>query len=103
MTAPEALQVVFLMLTFATSGEEIEALRPDPSEVMYLMCLPGMQYVKWANRTDLDDFWTDPLVKRLYKNHIHAMASRVNVYNGEQPEWCQFACCLSWSCPYVYS
>jgi hypothetical protein len=62
---------------------------------MSIMCRPGMQYVKWANRTDLDDFWTDPLVKRLYKNHIHAMTSRVNVYNGEQPEWCQYARCLS--------
>ena len=42
------------------------------------------QYVKWANKTDLDDFWTDPKVKRLYKNHIYAMTSRTNVYNGEQ-------------------
>ena len=44
-----------------------------------------MQYVKWANKTDLDDFWTDPKVKRLFKNHIYAMTSRTNVYNGEQP------------------
>ena len=43
------------------------------------------QYVKWANKTDLDDFWTDPKVKRLYKNHIYAMTSRTNVYNGERP------------------
>ena len=43
------------------------------------------QYVKWANKTDLDDFWTDPKVKRLYKNHIYAMTSRTNVYNGEWP------------------
>lgn len=40
--------------------------------------------MKWANKTDLDDFWTDPKVKRLFKNHIYAMTSRVNVYNGEQ-------------------
>ena len=43
-----------------------------------------MQYVKWANKTDLDDFWTDPKVKRLFKNHIYAMTSRTNVYNGER-------------------
>ena len=67
------------------------------------MCQPGMQYVKWANRTDLDDFWTDPLVKRLYKNHIHAMTSRVNVYNGEQPELVSARLLLVSSCPYVYS
>ena len=42
-----------------------------------------MQYVKWANKTDLDDFWTDPKVKRLFKNHIYAMTSRTNVYNGK--------------------
>lgn len=42
-----------------------------------------VQYVKWANKTDLDDFWTDPKVKRLFKNHIYAMTSRTNVYNGE--------------------
>ena len=42
-----------------------------------------MQYVRWANKTDLDDFWTDPKVKRLFKNHIYAMTSRTNVYNGE--------------------
>jgi hypothetical protein len=41
-----------------------------------------VQYVKWANQTDLDAFWTDPKVKRLFKNHIYAMTSRVNVYNG---------------------
>ena len=41
------------------------------------------QYVKWANKTDLDDFWTDPKVKRLFKNHIYAMTSRTNVYNGK--------------------
>ena len=44
----------------------------------------AVQYVKWANKTDLDDFWTDPKVKRLYKNHIYAMTSRTNVYNGER-------------------
>ena len=43
-----------------------------------------MQYVKWANKTDLDDFWTDPKVKRLFKNHIYAMTSRTNVYNGKR-------------------
>ena len=47
------------------------------------------QYVKWANKTDLDDFWTDPKVKRLYKNHIYAMTSRTNVYNGERPHSCR--------------
>ena len=47
------------------------------------MCVLDAQYVKWANKTDLDDFWTDPKVKRLYKNHIYAMTSRTNVYNGE--------------------
>ncbi|KAK9917882.1 hypothetical protein WJX75_009220 [Coccomyxa subellipsoidea] len=41
-------------------------------------------YVKWANQTDLDAFWTDPKVKRLFKNHIYAMTSRVNVYNGRR-------------------
>lgn len=41
-----------------------------------------MQYVKWANLTDLDAFWTDAKVKRLFKNHIYAMTSRINVYNG---------------------
>ena len=42
-----------------------------------------MQYVKWANKTDLDAFWTDPKVKRLFKNHIDSITSRVNIYNGE--------------------
>ena len=45
----------------------------------------AVQYVKWANKRYLDDFWTDPKVKRLYKNHIYAMTSRTNVYNGERP------------------
>ena len=44
-----------------------------------------MQYVKWANLTDLDAFWSDAKVKRLFKNHIYAMTSRINVYNGAQP------------------
>lgn len=52
-----------------------------------------MQYVKWANKTDLDDFWTDPKVKRLYKNHIYAMTSRTNVYNGERPRFCHYCTC----------
>ncbi len=41
-----------------------------------------VQYVKWANLTDLDAFWTDAKVKRMFKNHIYAMTSRINVYNG---------------------
>ncbi|EIE20480.1 glycoside hydrolase [Coccomyxa subellipsoidea C-169] len=41
-------------------------------------------YVKWANQTDLDAFWTDAKVKRLFKNHIYAMTSRINVYNGRR-------------------
>ena len=53
------------------------------------MCVLDAQYVKWANKTDLDDFWTDPKVKRLYKNHIYAMTSRTNVYNGERPRSCR--------------
>ena len=48
--------------------------------VLVLVC---MQYVKWANKTDLDAFWTDPKIKRLFKNHIDSITSRVNIYNGE--------------------
>ena len=47
--------------------------------------LGALQYVKWANKTDLDAFWTDPKVKRLFKNHIDSITSRVNIYNGEAP------------------
>ena len=40
------------------------------------------QYVKWANKSDLDAFWTAAQVKRLFKNHIDAITSRINIYNG---------------------
>ena len=40
------------------------------------------QYVKWADKSDLDAFWTDAQVKRLFKNHIDSITSRVNIFNG---------------------
>lgn len=55
-----------------------------------------LQYVKWANLTDLDAFWTDQKVKRLFKNHIYAMTSRINIYNGAPATSCRH----SLSCTY---
>ncbi|XP_058778565.1 mannan endo-1,4-beta-mannosidase 4-like [Vicia villosa] len=46
-----------------------------------------MKYVQWArergqNITNEDDFFTDPLVKEFYKNHVMAVVTRNNTING---------------------
>ncbi|CAN8269474.1 unnamed protein product [Cochlearia groenlandica] len=43
------------------------------------------QYVAWAkskgqNLTSEDDFYTNPLVKQFYKNHVKTMVNRVNTF-----------------------
>lgn len=59
--------------------------------------VPGCmwQYVKWADRNDLDDFWTDAKVKRLFKNHIDSITSRVNIYNGARMPATADSACIS--------
>ncbi|XP_074272757.1 mannan endo-1,4-beta-mannosidase 4-like [Silene latifolia] len=36
------------------------------------------QYNKWANLSNEDDFYTNPIVKGFYKNHIKTILTRVN-------------------------
>ncbi|KAL9234310.1 hypothetical protein vseg_009195 [Gypsophila vaccaria] len=36
------------------------------------------QYVEWANLTNEDDFYTNPVVKYFYKNHVKTVLTRVN-------------------------
>ncbi|XP_074272755.1 mannan endo-1,4-beta-mannosidase 7-like [Silene latifolia] len=36
------------------------------------------QYIKWANLSKEDDFYTNPIVKGFYKNHIKNVLTRVN-------------------------
>ncbi len=48
----------------------------------------GAQYGNWSgcyNATDpmtRECFWTDPLAKKMYKNHMLTMVSRLNTVNG---------------------
>jgi hypothetical protein len=56
------------------------------------------QYVKWANKSDLDAFWTDAKVKRLFKNHIDAITSRINIYNGARTPGHVFVLSLQVQC-----
>lgn len=40
-------------------------------------------YVQWSSAANQrEDFYTDPLLKQYYKNHIIQMTSRVNFYTG---------------------
>eukprot|EP00884_Botryococcus_braunii_P013143 jgi/Botrbrau1/2182/Bobra.101_2s0018.2 len=39
-------------------------------------------FVLWGNRTDLDSFYTDANVRKMYKQHLKAVVNRVNSING---------------------
>lgn len=47
------------------------------------MC-PCAQYMAWAGlkAATEDEFWTDPTVRQLIKNHLSALAGRKNVFTG---------------------
>ena len=40
------------------------------------------QYVEWGNSMATGDFFTDPAIIQIYKNHLTAVTSRVNTLNG---------------------
>ncbi|KAL3133319.1 hypothetical protein ABBQ38_007197 [Trebouxia sp. C0009 RCD-2024] len=42
------------------------------------------QYVAWANSTQTGDFFTDPAVIQLFKNHITNVVNRTNTLNSRQ-------------------
>ena len=42
------------------------------------------QYVAWANSTETGDFFTDPKVIQLFKDHITNIVNRTNTLNGRQ-------------------
>lgn len=42
------------------------------------------QYVAWANSTQTGDFFTDPKVIQLFKDHITNIVNRTNTLNGRQ-------------------
>ena len=42
------------------------------------------QYVVWGNSTHPEDFFTDPAIIQLFKNHITAVVNRTNTFNGRQ-------------------
>ena len=41
-----------------------------------------VQYIQWAGAEGHDPFFTDPDVKKLFKNHIDAMVNRRNTINN---------------------
>ncbi len=41
-----------------------------------------MQYIQWAGAEGHDPFFTDPDVKKLFKNHIDTMVNRRNTINN---------------------
>lgn len=41
------------------------------------------QFVLWGNRTDLDAFYTDGNIRKMYKEHLKAVVNRVNSINGK--------------------
>ena len=40
------------------------------------------QYADWAGLADLDDFWTDPAARKMYRDNIQAITGRVNSITG---------------------
>ncbi|KAK9757679.1 hypothetical protein RND81_01G178800 [Saponaria officinalis] len=38
------------------------------------------QYIQWAHLSNEDDFYTNPVVKGFYKNHIKTVLTRVNTF-----------------------
>ena len=42
------------------------------------------QYVEWGNSMATGDFFTDPAIIQLYKNHVTAIVNRTNTLNGRQ-------------------
>ncbi len=42
------------------------------------------QYVEWGHSMATGDFFTDPAIIQLYKNHVTAIVNRTNTLNGRQ-------------------
>ncbi|KAA6420119.1 MAG: mannan endo-1 [Trebouxia sp. A1-2] len=42
------------------------------------------QYVEWGHSMATGDFFTDPTIIQLYKNHVTAIVNRTNTLNGRQ-------------------
>ena len=42
------------------------------------------QYVKWGGSTNPGDFFTDPAIIQLFKDHITAIVNRTNTLNGRK-------------------
>lgn len=42
------------------------------------------QYVEWGNSTGTGDFFTDPTIIQLFKDHIATVVNRTNTLNGRQ-------------------
>ncbi|GMH36933.1 hypothetical protein BSKO_04806 [Bryopsis sp. KO-2023] len=70
-------------LDYVVANAQKYGIRLIVSFTNYWDAYGGMlQYVKWANKTSIADFYTDPQIKSMFKDYIYYVINRKNTVDG---------------------